>query len=641
MTIETEWRSYDVIVVGSGGAGSAAAHAAAETGAKVLVVAKDPVGCSDTKIAEGIVTVRASAEADDSEDALAENLRIAGGDLPTPEIAAAFAQDTQDAYDWMRRHGVRPDVDDRTHKPKVLPIALGGHTHRRSVSHQNGGLAVGHAAWNAVVQGKRIDYLEDAWFLDVITAPVGDRGDVRGGIVYDAARGVFVAVRAPAVVIAAGGLGTMYFPKTDTMRGNTGDSYAIAVRAGADLVDMEQVQFLPFCMTHPPAYEGLCAGEPVTAGFLGVLRDKDGNVILDSVMLRTRAECSAAIVRAVADGRGTERGGCYLDLTGNVKLPRSGRYYDRFLHTSLTGIMATVRQAWGRKAVRCEEMWEVRPGAHYAMGGVRVDADGRAARDEGARAVDGLYAAGQAMGGVFGANRLGSTSLSEGPIFGARAGRAAAARARQTRAAADDAPFEANLASYRSVLGRTADAAPAQLVKQLQSACWEGIGPARTKDGLERFVAALADLRQRADTAAVSSDALWNQSFIDWVELRNMLDTAEAVARAAYSRTASLGAHIRLDSQKTSTALGHPYSVIVRQGPSDAMIVAHAARQKTPWQRLLPYVMADRKRKVVLKVLRLLPAAWQDRILEKRYRSVMGEIKPARAGDTVADGANA
>ena len=170
---------------------------------------------------------------------------------------------------------------------------MGGHTKRRSVGHKNSGVAFGHANWNAVVQGNRIDYLEDAWFLDLVTDESGTQKRIVGGLVYDAARGLIVAVRAPAVVMAAGGLSTLYFPKTDTMRGNTGDSYAVAARAGAELVDMEQVQFLPFCLASPPSYEGLLCGEPVTASFLGVLRDSKGNVILDGVYLRTRAECSA------------------------------------------------------------------------------------------------------------------------------------------------------------------------------------------------------------------------------------------------------------------------------------------------------------------------------------------------------------
>lgn len=630
MSVETEWRDCDVIVVGSGGAGSAAAHAAAEAGARVLVVVKDPVACSDTKIAEGIVTVRASGDDDDSEAGLAENLRVAGADLPDPEIAAAFAQDTRDAYDWMRRHGVRPDMEAERARPKALGLPLGGHTRRRSVGHRNGGLAVGHAAWNAVVHGQRIDYMEDAWFLDVAVAGANGARRVVGGVVYHAAEGKFVAVRAPAVVIASGGLGTLYFPKTDTMRGNTGDSYALALRAGAELVDMEQVQFLPFCMTHPPAYEGLCAGEPATAGYLGVLRDSRGKVILDGVMLRTRAECSAAIVRAVADGRGTERGGCWLDLTGNAKLPRAGAYYDSFLRTSLTGVMATVRQAWGREAARCREMWEVRPGAHYAMGGVRADARGAAV----AGAPRGLFAAGQAMGGVFGANRLGSTSLSEGPIFGARAGRAAAALAAESRAASDaEAPLEARLSRQRARLGQgSGGAPPAALIGRLQAACWDGIGPARTGEGLARFVATLERLRREAGDAPVAPEALWNQSFIDSVELENMLDAAQAVARSALARERSLGAHVRLDSGRAPLFAAAPRSVSVRRNADGELTVHPTPRPKTPWRRLLPYLVQDRKRKLWLKLLRLLPAAAQDRILEKRYRATMGELPaPARA----------
>jgi fumarate reductase (CoM/CoB) subunit A len=625
--IETEWRDYDVIVVGSGGAGGAAAHAATEAGARVLVVSKDPIGCSDTKIAEGVTTVRASAEDGDTEAVLSENLRIAGGDLPPPEITRAFAQDTEDAYNWLRRHGVRPRIDQARGTPRTLPIPLGGHTHRRSIGHDNGGLAFGHAAWNAVVQG--IDYLEDAWFLDIVTEPGADGPAVRGGIVYDAIRGCFVAVRAPAVIIAAGGLSTLYYPKTDTMRGNTGDSYALALRAGADLVDMEQTQFLPFCLTAPPSYEGLLVGEPATAGFLGVLRDARGKVLLDAVMVRTRAECSAAIVRAVADGRGTERGGCYLDLTGNVKAERSGVYYKNFMETSLAGVMSTVRQALGRKAAAFQEIWEVRPGAHYAMGGARVNEHGSTitdnGADNGAPAVRRLFAAGQAMGGVFGANRLGSTSLAEGPIFGARAGRAAAELARAGNSMADPV-FETHLAPYRNMLGHAGSKPASALIRRLQEACWNGIGPARTGDGMDDFMAELSDIRRDADDAAIGPEALWNQSFIDAIELANMLDTAEAVARAAQDRPQSLGAHIRLDGPDASLLFAKTHSVVVRRDADGDWTLSHAARPPTSWRRLLGYAIRDRKRKAALKLLRLLPVAAQDRILEKRYRATMGAI---------------
>ena len=377
------------------------------------------------------MTVREAGDDSDSQAVLAENVKMAGGDLPLPSITAAFAEDSKAAYDTYRAHGLRPAIDASGQKPQAMPLPLGGHTRRRTVGHTNNGVAFGHAGWQAVIQNQRIDYLEDAWFLELITDETGDQKKIAGGLIYDASRGKLVAVRAPSVVMAAGGLSTIYFPKTDTMRGNTGDSYALAARAGADLVDMEQVQFLPFCLASPPSYEGLLCGEPVTASYLGVLRDKNGKIILDGVYLRTRAECSSAIMRAVEDGRGSPNGGAYLDMTGNMKLPRSGPYFYRFLETCLPSCLQNARQALGKKAGKVEEPWEVRPGAHYSMGGLRADAHGAAVGGDGegdrAHGIAGLFAAGQAMGGVFGANRLGSTSLTENGVFGNRAGQAAAA----------------------------------------------------------------------------------------------------------------------------------------------------------------------------------------------------------------------
>ena len=453
---------------------------------------------------------------------------------------------------------------------------------------------------------------------------------IAGAIAYDAGRGQLVAIRAAAVVIASGGLNTLYFPKTDTMRGNTGDSYALALRAGADLVDMEQEQFLPFCITHPPAYEGLVAGEPGTAGYLGVLRDGNGKLLLDGVMLRTRAECASAIVRAVADGRGTERGGCYLDLTANVAAPRSGPYFEAFLNTALAKVMGTVRQAMGRKAAKCQEWWEVRPSAHYCMGGVRVTAKTAARSDSGRGAPRGLFAAGQAMGGVFGSNRLGSTSLSEGAIFGIRAGRGAAAHAKASPAATDDG-FAAPLGAYRGLFGASGTLAASALVRELQGACWDLIGPARTEVGLKAMLDKIADLRRRAAECAVTEETLWNQSFIDRIELVNMLDAAEAVARSALARKDSLGAHVRLDGKQTSLLWSKPWSTVTRRGAGGEWRVLRVPRKPTPLPRLLAYLYRDRKRKLALSLLRRLPLRLYDAVLERRYRATMGPLETTDA----------
>lgn len=626
MIVQTEWRDYDVLVVGSGGAGAHAARAAAEAGARVLVLSKDPIGCSDTKISEGIATVRESGADDDTEETLSENLKVAGGDLPVQNITDAFAADSKKAYDTYRQQGLRPAIDKERNTPQALPLPFGGHNKRRSVGHINSGVAFSHANWNAVVQASEIDYLEDAWFLELATVKTPDGDQVVGGLLYDAARGTLVAVRAPSVVIAAGGLSTIYFPKTDTMRGNTGDSYAVAARAGAELVDMEQVQFLPFCLASPPAYEGLLCGEPVTASFLGVLRDKNGKVILDGVYLRTRAECSSAIMRAVEDGRGSPNGGAYLDMTANKTPPRSGPYFMRFLESCLPTAFRNARQALGKDAAKCDIPWEVRPSAHYLMGGIRVDEYGRSVAGDDAGDVDrgiaGLFAAGQAMGGVFGANRLGSTSLTEGAVFGARAGEAAAAHASHSEQSNRDDVFAGLIASAARRFGQKGKIAAATMKLELQEAAWSCIGPVRTLERLQQFVRNLDKWEAQLDDVAIPAYGTWNQAYIEFEELRNMILTARMVAAAAMERDGSLGGHVRLDCKNIS-AFAQPYSTVAKlQGKNVA--IHRVLRPRTSIKRLLAFKGEEFKRKAQVKMLRLMPAGMQDRKLEERYKAIMG-----------------
>ncbi len=635
MAIETEWRDYDVLVIGSGGAGAHAANAAAEAGASVLVVSKDPIGCSDTKISEGIATVRQTGADDDTEEVLSENLKMAGGDLPLQSITDAFAQDSKTAYDTYRVHGLRPGINEERGAPQPLPLPMGGHTKRRSVGHANSGIAFGHANWSAVVQGGRIDYLEDAWFLDLaVDTREDDAKRIAGGLIYDAARGLLVCVRAPSVVVAAGGLSTLYFPKTDTMRGNTGDSFAVAARAGAELVDMEQVQFLPFCLASPPSYEGLLAGEPVTASFLGVLRDSDNNVILDGVYLRTRAECSAAIMRAVEAGKGSPNGGAYLDMTANKTPPRSGPYFMKFVETCLPSAYRNARQALGKSAAQCDEPWEVRPSAHYHMGGIRTNAHGASVGGEGdgdtAHGISGLFAAGQAMGGLFGANRLGSTSLTEGAVFGARAGHAAAESAQQRSDAVTDASFQPLIEAVQARFGQKGTRAAATLKLELQRECWNLIGPLRTAEKLRKMDALVETWTAQLEDVAIPAYGVWNQAFVEFEELRNMLETARLVSAAARERDGSLGGHVRLDCGEIS-AFSKPYSTLVRHDEAGSLNVWRVARTPTPLGRIISYKFQDQWRKLQAKVLRFMPSQMQDKKLEARYRAIMGASGTAPA----------
>ena len=633
MRISLVWKQYDVLVVGSGGAGSNAAETASEMGASVLVVTKDPLSASDTKISEGIATVRASGSEDDTEDTLSENLLLAGGDLPDANITSAFARDSQMAYDKVRANGLRPKISAITKNPDPLPLPMGGHTKRRSIGHKNSGVAFGHANWNSIVKDTKIDYKEDCWLVDII---IGNNKDdtksIVGALIYDAQRGELLAVVCASIVVASGGLSTIYFPKTDTMRGNTGDSYAIAARAGAELVDMEQIQFLPFCLTSPPAFEGLLGGEPVTASYLGVLRDKNKKVILDGVYLRTRAECSAAIMKAVEDGRGTKNGGAYLDMTANKRAPKSGVYFMNFLKGSLPSAYNNVRQAMSKSEAQCEDLWEVRPSAHYMMGGIRVDENCRSIGGSKGLKNDGilgLFAAGQAMGGLFGANRLGSTSLTEGAVFGQRAGKNAAHHARNVSGInpLNKKLFMEKAKKVNSLIGQKGHLHASRIKLSVQKKCWENLGPIRDEARLNKTKLFISKTRKKLKNVKISNSTKWNQGLIEYLELENMIDTAELMAIAALERNGSLGGHVRADCPNISL-FSKPYSTIVRF-VNNGVNVTRLPRQQTEFKKLIKFKFEEQKKFLGAKILRLMPMILKDRVLEKRYKKIMNIQKPS------------
>ena len=626
MTIKTKWLNYDVVVVGSGGAGAQAAYAAAEKGAKVLLVSKDPLGASDTKISEGLATVRESGTDDDYEKVLSENVKLAGGDLPIKKLTDTFAKYSKDAYDKYRVHGLRPSINKNKHGPQSLPLPMGGHNRNRSVGHQNHGVAFGHANWDAIIKEKNIEYLEDAWFLDlVVDNKDKDVPNIIGGLVYDASKGALLAIRSPSVILAAGGLSTLFFPKTDTMRGNTGDSYAIALRAGADLVDMEQLQFLPFCLASPPSYEGLLAGEPSTASYLGVLRDKNGKIILNGVHLRTRAACSEAIMRAVEDGRGSPNGGAFLDMTANKNLPKSGPYFMKYLQDSLPSAFINARQALGKEAAKVEIAWEVRPGAHYMMGGIRVNDEGESVggKNEGSvnYGIKGLFAAGQAMGGLFGANRLGSTSLTELAVFGNRSGVAAARNAKNNTSKANNKIFDPYINEYTNLFGRNGSISSISLKELLQKESWRKIGPVRTAKGIEGIEKIIKAIESKLINVSIPNYSIWNQAFLDYVELKNMIYSAKLIGLAAKERNGSIGGHVRLD-EKNISAFSKPYSTVVSKN-KNIYLIKRLDRDRTPIKNLIYYKFLEKKRLLEAKIFSMLPNSIKDKMLENRYKSMM------------------
>ena len=351
-----DWE-YDLIVVGGGGAALTAAAEASDLGLRVLLASKDPIACGDTKISEGGISVLGYGDKSDSMRCFTLNLRTKGDDLSDWKIVQTFTSESQRAYEWLRKEGIRPQIKSDGSEPQTYPMPLGGHNRARSVLHDNGGLAITHALLRTL-QTRNYDYLEDAWFLDILTDEINNEKCVVGGLIYLAAKGVILPVRAPAVLLATGGLGTLYFPNTDNMRGNTGDGYAVALRAGASLVDMEQIQFIPFALARPEASRGVFVGEPAAAGPLGVLRDKDGYVLLSGLMNRTRAEIASAMAKAVHEGRGSEHGGCFLDLSLNVQ-GIAGESFRKTYQKLNQRCLDIVRRAQGDQAAQFKKAWEV------------------------------------------------------------------------------------------------------------------------------------------------------------------------------------------------------------------------------------------------------------------------------------------
>ncbi len=615
----------DVIVVGSGGSGSSAAEAVAEAGLKVIIISKDPLASSDTKICEGVMTVREAGDDNDSEETLSNNIKLAGGDLPDKRITQAFAKDSKVAYDRLRENGLRPTINKARNTPKTLAIAMGGHNKSRSVGHKNSGLSFGHVNWDTIIKYKNIQYIEDCWFLDVIKSSSSEK--IIGGLAYDACKGELLSINTKAVIIAAGGLSTLFFPKTDTMRGNTGDSYAIGIRAGAHTVDMEQIQFLPFCLASPPSYEGLLAGEPATGSFLGVIRDKNNKVILDSVYLRTRAECSEAIMRAVEDGRGSPNGGAFLDMTANKQAKRSGKYFMEYLKSALPSAYNNARQALGKEAAKAEIPWEVRPSAHYMMGGIRVDEFGRAlhfdTKTNKVTPILGFYAAGQAMGGLFGSNRLGSTSLTEVAVFGYRAGKDAANYAKKAQALFEEIQFERAYKRFFNIFNPKGKLSAYKLKLELQKKSWVAIGPARKKNQLIEMQSYLNEMDEKVNDIFIPNEMVWNQQLIEKIELQNLILSAKAVTLASLKRDHSLGGHVRLDG-KRKKIFSNPYSTLVYKDYLNDLNINKIERHRTNFKTIINYKFNELYRLYSAKFLRTLPNFIRDRIIEKKYKKILG-----------------
>jgi succinate dehydrogenase / fumarate reductase flavoprotein subunit len=586
---------HDVLVIGAGGAGLRAAIAASAAKVKVGVVCKSLLGKAHTVMAEGGVAA-ALANVDDRDGwkvHFTDTMR-GGQYLNHYKMAEIHAKEAPARVLELEAWGA---LFDRTPDGRILQRNFGGHRYPRlaHVGDRTGLEMIRTLQDHGIHQG--IDVHMEHTVLTLLRD--GDR--ISGAFAYDRERGRLKVFRAKAVVLATGGIGRAYRVTSNSWE-YTGDGQALAYEAGADLMDMEFVQFHPTGMVWPPSVRGILVTEGVR-GEGGVLRNSEGKRFMFKDIpplyagqtaeneeegwrycqgdknarrppeLLTRDHVARCINREVKAGRGSPHGGVYLDIAWiKEKLPNSVEHIKR----KLPGMYHQFKELADIDIT--QEAMEVGPTTHYIMGGVRVDAETQMS------SLPGLFAAGECAAGLHGANRLGGNSLSDLLVFGKRAGDYAAAWAKEH--GTGRIPEETVTAAEREAMApferpQSADVAPFLLHSELQDCMQDLVGIVRREEEMSRALTTIAGLKARAARVAVQGNREFNPGWHTALDLKSMLLVSEAVTRAAIQRKESRGAHFREDFPSKDEAAGR-INLIVRRGGDGAMqIVSEPVPQPT------------------------------------------------------------
>ena len=560
-----ERHSYDVVVIGAGGAGLRAAIAAHDAGARTAIVCKSLLGKAHTVMAEGgIAAAMGNRWPEDNWEVHFRDTMRGGKMLNNWRMAQLHAQEAPERVQELEDWGA---LFDRTEDGLISQRDFGGHRYARlaHVGDRTGLEMIRTLQQRAVALG--IDVFMECTVTDLLK----DGDSVSGAFAYWRETGRFVVFEAPSVVLATGGIGKS-FKVTSNSWEYTGDGHALALRAGASLINMEFVQFHPTGMVWPPSVKGLLVTESVR-GDGGILKNSEGKRFMFDYIpeffkaetadteeeadrwyddkknnrrppeLLPRDEVARAINAEIKAGRGTPHGGIYLDIASRrspeyirKRLPSMYHQFKELADVDIT-----------------QEPMEIGPTCHYVMGGVEVDADSELS------AVTGLYAVGECSGGMHGSNRLGGNSLSDLLVFGRRAGEAAASYAAglgvQRPAVAEDdvkAAERSALAPFESEGGEN----PYAIQQDLQESMNDLVGIIRTGEELSQSLAEIEAFKERADKLSVEGHRQYNPGWHLALDLRNMLLVSECIAKAALAREESRGGHTRDDYPMTSDSWG-------------------------------------------------------------------------------------
>ncbi len=569
----------DVLVVGAGGAGMRAAIAAAEAGCSVTVVTKSLLGKAHTVMAEGgIAAGIGNLDPEDSWEVHFADTMLGGQLINNWRMVELYAHEVIDRVLELERWG---GIFDRTEDGLIMQRAFGAHSWRR-LAHvgDRTGLELIRTCQDRMVHTQGVDVCMEYTLTALLKS--GDR--VCGAFGYNRNTGAFVAFKAGAVVLASGGWGRM-FRYTSNSWECSGDGAAMAYQAGADLLDMEFMQFHPTGMIWPPGARGILVTEAVR-GEGGLLFNAEGSRFMldyDPVKkeLSSRDVVARSIYKEVQAGRGTPHGGAYLDvrhLGADYVMRKLPSMYEQFHALASVDITS--------------QPMEVGPTIHYTMGGIRVEPE------TAGTTVPGLYAAGEAAGGLHGANRLGGNSLGDILVFGRRAGDAAAEFAKTAGAARviDDEQIATEQADLLRPLGGDANgSAPAEnpykVHEDLQLAMQDDAGIGRSEESLHRALAAILSLRERSGRIRVSGGRVLNPGWHTCRDVTNMLVISEAIVRGAIERRESRGSQWRFDHLEQEVAFGKVNFVTRRV--DDAMQVLSVPLTPLP-DRLRPLLERSR-----------------------------------------------
>jgi succinate dehydrogenase / fumarate reductase, flavoprotein subunit len=565
---EYQTHAYDVLVIGAGGSGLSAAIKASAEGARVGVITKSLLGKAHTVMAEGGVAAALGNvdERDNWKVHFADTMR-GGQYINNWRMAELHAKEAPDRVRELEAWGA---VFDRTPEGRILQRNFGGHRYPR-LAH------VGDRTGLEMIrtlQDRGVQLGFDVFMECTITRLLTDGGRIAGAFGYWRESGRLVVFRAKSVVIATGGIGKSWKITSNSWE-CTGDGMALAYEAGAELQDMEFVQFHPTGMVWPPGVQGILVTEAVR-GEGGILRNKNGERFMEKydpkrMELSTRDVVARSIYTEVREGRGTEHGGAYLDISHKPaeyvkrKLPSMYHQFKELADVDIT-----------------KEPMEVGPTCHYMMGGIRVEAE------TGQSSIPGLFAAGEVAAGLHGANRLGGNSLSDLLVFGRRAGLAAAEHAKQTSAPTLD-PSQIEQAE-RQVLAPFEHAEgenPYSIQHDLQEAMQSLVGIFRTEEDLRRALAELERLKARAANVRVEGSRLYNPGWHLAQDLNCMLIVSEAVARSALARRESRGAHSRIDFPKLDDAWGKKNNVVTKRNGVMTMLEIPISEMPGDLQQIL------------------------------------------------------